>query len=75
MVLIVVPPKRVDLHRRVVDRREPMYVQTLVAEPAVKRFDRGVVGRLASTTEVEDDAVGVRPQIHRGADESVPLSQ
>jgi hypothetical protein len=69
MMLIVVPPKRIDLLLGVVDRREPMHVQTLFAESSVERFDGGVVGWLASATEVEDDTVGVGPQIHRGADE------
>src|SRR5688572_24984003 len=45
MMLIVVPPKRIDLPLRIVDRREPMHVQTLLAKPPVERFDRGIVGR------------------------------
>ncbi len=69
MMLIVVPPKRIDLLLRIVDRREPVHVQTLFAESAVERFDRRVVGGLAATTEVQDDPIGVRPQIHRAADE------
>ena len=69
MILIVVPSERVDLLLCVFERRKPVHVQTLFAEASIERFDSGVVGRLASTTEVEDDAVGVRPQIHRGADE------
>src|SRR5215467_4438709 len=68
-MLIVVPPKRIDLLLRVVHRRKPMHVQTLFAEPSVERFDGRVVGRFASTTEVEDDPFGVRPEIHRGTDE------
>jgi hypothetical protein len=63
MMLIIVPPKCVDVLLRVVDRREPMYIQTFFAESSVEGFDRGIVGRLATTTEVENDAVGVRPQI------------
>ncbi len=69
MMLIVVPPKRVDLLLRILDGREPMHVQTLFAESSVERFDGGIVGWFAQTTEVEDHAVRVRPQIHRGADE------
>ena len=46
-----------------------MHVQTFFAESAIEGFDRRIVGRLASTTEVENDAVGVRPQVHRRADE------
>jgi hypothetical protein len=69
MMLIVVPPKRVDLLLRVLERREPMDVQALLSKPAIEGFDRGVVRRLAAAAEVEDDAVGVRPEVHRGADE------
>ena len=69
MILIVVPSKRVDLLLRVLQRRKPVHVQTLFAEPAVEGFDRRVVGRLAAPTEVQDHAVRVRPEIHRGADE------
>ena len=46
-----------------------MHVQAFFAEPAVERLNRGIVGRLAPPTEVEDDAVGVHPQVHRRADE------
>ena len=69
MMLIVVPPKRIDLLLRVLERREPVHVQTFFAEPSIKRFDGGVVGRLATAAEVEDHAVGVRPQVHRGTHE------
>ena len=69
MMLIVVPPKCVDLLLRILDRREPMHVQTLFAESSVEGFDGRVVRRLAATTEVDDDAVGVHPQVHRRADE------
>jgi len=50
MLLIVVPPKTVSLLLRVVERREPMHVQTLL-EPSVEGFDRRGVGRLPSTTD------------------------
>ena len=73
MMLIVVPPKRVDLLLRVLERREPMDVQTLLSKPTIEGFDRGVVGRLAASAEVEDHAVGVRPQVHRGTDELGPI--
>ena len=69
MMLIVVPPKRINLLLRVVDRREPMHVQTFFAESSVERLDRRVVRRLAPTTEIENDAVGICPEIHCGADE------
>src|SRR5262245_31720622 len=69
MVLIVGPPKRVDLLLRVVDGREPMHVQAFFPEPTVERFDGRIVRGPAATAEVEYDAVRVRPPVHRGADE------
>ena len=47
MVLIVVPPKRVDLLMCVLPRREPMHVQTFLPKAPVEGFERGVVRRLA----------------------------
>lgn len=69
MMLIVVPPKGIDLLLRVLERREPVHVQTVFAKPSVERLDHRVVRRLAPATEVEDHAVGIRPEIHRGTDE------
>ena len=69
MMLIVVPPKCINLLLRILKRRKPMYVQAFFTEAPVERFDRGIVRRLAASTEGEDDAVRIRPQIHRGADE------
>ena len=43
MILIVVPPKRVDLLLRVLERREPMHVQTFLPEPPVERFVGGIL--------------------------------
>ena len=69
MMLIVVPSPGIDLGLRVLDRYEPVHVETLLPKPTIKRFDRRVVGRLAAPTEVERDAVRVGPQIHRRTDE------
>ena len=46
MILIVVLSPRLDLGRGVLEGFEPVHVQTLVAEPAVERFDGRIVGRL-----------------------------
>ena len=73
MMLIVIPSKRIDLLLRVLDRREPVHVQTFFTESPIERFDRRVVGRLAAPAEIEDDAVAVCPEIHRGADELGPV--
>src|SRR5262249_56752860 len=72
MLLIVVPPKRIDLLLRL-NGCEPMDIQTLLAEASVERLDRRVVRRLATATEVQHDAVGVRPQIHGSADRLCPV--
>ena len=70
---MVVPPKCINLLFRILDRREPMHVQTFLAEPSVEGFERGVVGRFPAPAEVENDAVGVCPQIYRGTDELRPV--
>ena len=57
MMLIVVPPKRIDLLLRVLERRKPVHVQTFVPKPSVERFNRRVVGRLPAAAEVENDVV------------------
>jgi len=74
-VLIIVPPKRIDLLQRVLQPRAPVDVKTLLAEPAVERFDRGVVRPLAPTTEVEADAMGRGQRSIAALTNSVPLSQ
>ena len=68
-MLIVVPSPGIDLGLRVLDRCEPVHVETLLPKPTIERFDRRVVGRFAAPTEVERDAVRVGPQIHRRTDE------
>src|SRR5437764_6907085 len=55
--LIVMPPPRLDLALRVRQRQEPVRVEAFVAQTAVERLYKGVVGRLAGPAEVERDAV------------------
>ena len=69
MMLIIVPPKRIDLLLRILQRGKPVRVQTVLAKSPIERFDHGIVRRFAASAEVEDDAVGIRPQVHRRADE------
>src|SRR5262252_10073150 len=73
MVLVVVPPKRVDLLLGILQGCEPMDVETFLPEPSVERLDRGIVRWLAAATKVQHDAMSVRPQIHRGADKLGPV--
>ena len=41
--------------------REPVLVQALVAEPAIERFDVGVLRRLARLDQTQRDSARVRP--------------
>lgn len=63
VILNLVPSKRIDLVLGVLERRKPVHVQTLLAEPTTERLDRGVVGRVSPVTEVQAHAVGVRPRL------------
>ena len=40
-----------------------MLVQAFRPEPPIERFDKRVVGRLSGPLEVEDDIVGIGPEI------------
>jgi hypothetical protein len=69
MMLIVVPPKCVNLLLGVLQGVEPVDVQAFFTEASVERLDRRIVRRFASSTEIQNDAVRVRPEVHRRADE------
>ena len=69
MILIVVLSPSLDLRCRVLHRLEPVYVQAFFPEAAVEGFDGRIVRRLATSAEVEDDAIRVGPPVHRRADE------
>jgi hypothetical protein len=69
MILIVVLSPSLDLGGRVLHRLEPVYVQAFFPEAAVEGFDGRIVRRLATSAEVEDDAIRVGPSVHRRADE------
>ena len=75
MMLIVIPPERVDLLLRIVDRVEPVDVQALLAEPTIERFDGSIVGRLAATTEVGMTLLVYAHRSIAALTNSVPLSQ
>jgi hypothetical protein len=49
--------------------REPVLIQTTVAELAVEAFDERVLGRFARLNEVQCHAGALRPQEHRLAGE------
>ncbi|GGH50818.1 hypothetical protein GCM10011341_14060 [Frigidibacter albus] len=46
-----------------------MLVQAFGPEPAIERFNGGVVGRLARAREVENNAALIRPEVNVARDE------
>jgi len=50
-----------------------MYVQVVFSESPVERCDHRIVRRLAASTKAQSHAVGVGPQVHRGAYERGPV--
>jgi hypothetical protein len=54
-----------DLALGVVKGKEPIGIQTLVAEPSVERFNQGIVGSFSRTAEVERDLMQVGPLVER----------
>jgi len=67
--LIVVSTPSLAFCSRLVEAQEPVRVQALGPELAVERFDEGVVGRFAWSTEVERHVFHVGPQVELLADE------
>jgi len=65
--LIVVDTPRFDLGLCVLDRRELMDVEALVAEAPVERLDVGVFHRFSRPNEIELYAAGVGPIFQRMA--------
>ena len=55
--LVIVLPPHFDFALRILQRQEPVRVQTLGTEAPVERFDLGVIGRLAWMRKVELDPV------------------
>lgn len=62
---IVVEPPRFDLGLRVRERRELVHVQTLIAQPAIKRFDERVFDGFARLYEIKLYAATIRPVLQR----------
>ena len=63
--LVKVPSPRVNLALGVSQIQEPIHVEALVTEPAVERFHKRIVGRLARAEKVERGSVDGRPMIDR----------
>ena len=71
-LVVILAPCRDD-HPGLGERREPVLVEALVAEFAVKRLDIGILRRLARLNQFQGDAVGVGPLVERAAREFRPL--
>lgn len=60
--VVVLAPK-FDLLPGIVKVHEPMLVQAFKADPGIEAFDEGVIRRFAGSTEIQNNAVGIGPQI------------
>lgn len=67
MVVVLLPPFEGDASA--VDRREPVKIQTIVAERTVEAFDECVLLRFAGLNEIELDVATVGPGIKGPAGE------
>ena len=67
--LVIVPPPSSNLILRILQAHEPVLVQALLAQPAVKALQRGVVGWLSWPVGVELNAPLIGPFVHDLADE------
>ena len=63
--LVVVLPPSFDLSSSIVNRLEPVHVETFVPRRAVEAFDVGVVRGRARPTEVEAHFVVIGPKIQQ----------
>ena len=61
--LVIVFAPSFDLALGVVKGKEPVSIQTLVAEPSVERFNQGIGGWFSRTVEVERDLMQVGPLV------------
>lgn len=69
MLATAVPAPRFNLELRVPPAYEPMFVQVILAKPAIEASDLVVVGPFPRPTEVNCDFVFVSPAIQHFADE------
>jgi len=63
--LVIVLAPSFDLALGVVKGKEPIGIQTLVAEPSVEGFNQGIVGWFSRTAEVKRDLMQVGPLVER----------
>ena len=62
-LLVVVSTPSLQFFPGIVKAEEPMGVQTLGPQAPVEGLDEGVVSRFARPGEIQDDIVGIGPQI------------
>ena len=62
MIVVVLTPC-FNLLSGIVDRKEPVFVQTLRAKTAVERFDKRIICGFPRTAEVESHFVGISPLV------------
>ena len=62
-LLVVVSTPSLQFFPGVVKAEEPMGVKTLGPQTSVESLDEGVVSRFARSGEIQDDVVGIGPQI------------
>ena len=67
--LVIVPASGFNFVLRVLQAHEPVFVQTLLAPPAVKALHHGVVGGLVWPAEVQLYPAFISPFVHDLADE------
>jgi len=68
-LLVVVSTPNLQFFPGVVKAEEPMGVQALGPQTPVEGLDEGVVSRFARPGEIQDDIVGIGPQIQIPRDE------
>jgi len=62
MIVVVLSPV-FNLGLSVVQRQEPVFVQTLGANSPVERLDESVIRGFAGATEVESDLIDISPLV------------
>jgi hypothetical protein len=64
-LLVVLASPRLDDRPSVSQAREPVFVQTLVAQSTVERFDLGILVRLARLDQAQRHCIAIGPGEHR----------
>jgi hypothetical protein len=57
-------PPGFDLFLSILQAQKPVLIQALLPETAGERFDEGIIRGLSRPGEVQDDAVGLGPQVN-----------